>query len=135
MRERSDRRVALDSSALIAYANEDPQAIALLQELWRSDVLLVAPTPILAETLRGGRTDAAVNRVLAKMVTVDTTVVAGRRAGELLGSCKAPASLTLDALIIATSLEAHVDGIITADVADHRRIAPPGFSVIALHAK
>jgi len=126
-------RVAVDSTALLAYAKRDEAALAMFAEFLANDVLLIAPAPVLAETLRGNGADAGIKEAVVKMEPAATTNAAGQLAGELLG--RAPSWLTMDALILATAIEAGADGLVTTDVAEHRRLAPPGFAVIPLHKR
>lgn len=129
-------RAALDTSALIAYANGDNDAVAIIEALSKRNAAISIPAPVLAESLRGGAKDAAINRVLNKhflFFPVGTTPEAARIAGSLLGGAKAAPSLTIDALIIATAIDHGATAIVTADTSDHEALAPEGFTVIPLH--
>jgi predicted nucleic acid-binding protein len=75
------------------------------------------PAVVVAETVRGGAADAPVNRVLKAVGEVDVAdEPVGRTAGRLLGSSGSPA--TVDAVVVATAVEAGGAVILTGDTDD-----------------
>lgn len=116
------RIAALDSGALIALSRADRSTIALLKALREERTLLIIPAPVLAEVLRGNRTDAAVHRILNcySDEIVPTNAEAAKLAGALMGGAGASSTMTMDALIGATALEYNATDLVTADPRDHR---------------
>jgi predicted nucleic acid-binding protein len=118
------RVLALDSGAIIALARGDAYAAALVQEIREDGGSVAVPAPVLAEVLRGGRSDAAVHRVLNAIdYELTTTPRAARAAGAAIGRVRGAPSLTLDALIVETAVEHGTDGIMTQDLRDMRALA------------
>jgi hypothetical protein len=82
-----------------------------------------------AETVRGGAGDAPVNRVRKAVGEVDVTdEPVGRTAGRLLGSTRSPA--TVDAIVVATAIEAGGGVILTGDADDLSLLAADEPTVI-----
>jgi len=72
---------------------------------------------VVAETIRGAATDAPVNRVLKAVGQVDAADEAvGRTAGRLLG--EASSTATVDAIVVATAVEAGGAVVLTGDPGD-----------------
>lgn len=126
------RRVALDTGALIKYANQDRETLALFKALMDEQALLLLPSPVLVEALRGGPKDAPVNRVVNgdRFEPIVPTMAAARNAGALLGAAKAEKELAMDAFIVATALEGKAEAILTVDQDDITRLAPAGLAVL-----
>jgi hypothetical protein len=75
------------------------------------------PSVVVAETVRGVAADAPVNRVLKAVGEVDAADEAiGRTAGRLLGD--AGSSSTVDAVVVATAVEAGGAVVLTGDPDD-----------------
>jgi predicted nucleic acid-binding protein len=89
------------------------------------------PVAVLAETLRGGPSDAAVHRVRNAVDVLATTESTGRLAGALLG--RSGGTNTVDALVAAEAILAAAD-VLTSDVGDLRELLAghPAVSVIGL---
>jgi hypothetical protein len=80
------------------------------------------PSVVVAETVRGVAADAPVNRVLKAIGEVDAATEAiGRTAGRLLG--EAGSSATVDAVVVATAVEARGAVVLTGDPDDLRLLA------------
>lgn len=80
------------------------------------------PAVVVAETVRGSATDAPVNRVAKAVGQVDPIDEAiGRTAGRLLG--EADSSETVDAIVVATAVEAQGAVVLTGDPTDFRALA------------
>lgn len=116
------QRLILDSGAIIALSRDDPRARALLASAWQAGVDVSIPSMALAETVRGTAKDAPVNQII-KAIGEVTSVgeVTGRVAGVLLGAAKS--SQTIDAVIVATAIEAGGGVIVTGDPDDLSALA------------
>jgi predicted nucleic acid-binding protein len=127
-------RVALDSGAVIALSRGDAKMRALLRELVLEGSVVLIPVPVLVETLRGGAKDAPVERVLknAAMQFIPVSESAARNAGRLLGACKLPPSEGMDALIVATALEAGATLLVTCDYRHTSALVGHAANVIGL---
>jgi predicted nucleic acid-binding protein len=80
------------------------------------------PSVVVAETVRGAAADAPVNRVLKAVREVDAADEAiGRTAGRLLGD--AGSSETVDAVVVATAVEAGGAVVLTGDPDDLAALA------------
>jgi len=123
----------LDAEALNALANPTERGAATLRAravarvAYERGVLLRVPAPVLAETCRGPRFDAAIHRLLqreAVQVTELTREIA-ERAGALLAKARMSSANAVDALVVATALEFDRSVIATGDVDDLRRLSAP----------
>jgi predicted nucleic acid-binding protein len=124
--------VALDSGVLIALAKGDRDAEAAIKLINATGARLIIPVPVLAETLRGSNSDAAVNRMIRAVDDVVlTTEVAARSAGARLAAVKASPPPTVDALIVATAEDHRATKIMTCDPDDIGRLVYSA-TVIAL---
>ena len=75
------------------------------------------PAVVVAETVRGGAEDAPVNRVVKAVGWIDPADEAiGRVAGRLLG--EAGSDATIDAIVVATALDAGGAVVLTGDPDD-----------------
>lgn len=124
--------VALDSGVLIAMAKGDRDAEAAIRIINASGARLIIPVPVLAETLRGSGSDAAINRIIRAVDgVVLTTEVAARNAGTRLATVRTSPPPTVDALIVATAEENRATKIMTSDPDDVGRLVTTA-TVIAL---
>lgn len=118
------RRLVLDSGAVISLARGEPRTRALLARALELDVPIDVPVVVLAETLRGGRRDAPVHRVLSTVGSVPPARDQhGRRAGALLGALGSTA--VVDAMVVAHAVEAGGAHVLTGDVDDLTALAAP----------
>jgi len=125
-------RLILDSGAVIALARRDQRALAFLARALELYVQVEIPVAVVAETIRGGRRDAPVNRVLKAVGSVPATrEVHGRIAGELVG--RAGSAATVDALVVAQAVEAGGAHVLTGDRKDLARLAA-SHPQVRLHA-
>lgn len=132
-RDLSPRLLVLDSGAVIALSRGNARARAYLQRARELMVPVEVPVVVLAETLRGGRGDAAVHRVLKAVGPAPATREAhGRTAGKLLGAARSTS--TIDALVVAHAIEAGGADVLTGDREDLERLAArhPGVRVLPL---
>jgi predicted nucleic acid-binding protein len=115
--EAPPQRLILDAGAVIALAHADARARAVLASAVEAGAEVSIPAVVLAETVRGAATDAPVNRVVKAIGEVDVVDEAiGRTAGRLLGD--AGSSSTVDAIVVATAVEAAGAVILTGDPKD-----------------
>jgi predicted nucleic acid-binding protein len=115
-------RLILDSGAVIALARGDARARAYLARAIALDATVEVPVVVVAETIRGGPRDAAVNRVLKAIGAVAAArEVHGRTAGALLADARSTA--TVDALVVAHAVAAGGAHVLTSDHDDLARLA------------
>ncbi|MDG4767055.1 PIN domain-containing protein [Solwaraspora sp. WMMD406] len=102
----SSGTLVLDSEGLVKLAAGDGRARAFLTTARERGVRVAVSAITLTEVLRNGRRDAAVHRVLSRIVTVPVSPELGRRAGELLGATGLSGHrCAIDAVVAATALE------------------------------
>ena len=116
-RQAPPQRLILDAGAVIGLSRADVRARAAVAAALEADVEVSVPAVVVAETVRGGPADAPVNRVLKAVGGIDVADEAiGRTAGRLLGS--AGSAATVDAVVVATAIEAGGAVILTGDAGD-----------------
>jgi predicted nucleic acid-binding protein len=116
------QRLILDAGAVIALSRADQRARAVLATAREARVEVSIPSVVVAETVRGTAADAPVNRVLEAVGEVDAADEAiGRTAGRLVG--EAGSSATVDAVVVATALEAGGAIVLTGDPDDLSALA------------
>jgi predicted nucleic acid-binding protein len=121
-RQAPPQRLILDAGAVIGLSRADVRARAALAAALEAGAEVSVPVVVVAETVRGGPVDAPVNRVLKAIGAVDVAdEPVGRTAGRLLGS--AGSAATVDALVVATAIEAGGAVILTGDAGDLGRLA------------
>lgn len=121
-RQAPPQRLILDAGAVIALSRAEGAARAALAAALEAGADVSVPAVVVAETVRGRAPDAPVNRVLKAIGAVDVTdEPMGRTAGRLLGS--AGSAATVDAIVVATAIEAGGAVILTGDPADPGRLA------------
>jgi predicted nucleic acid-binding protein len=121
----------LDCEALAALAFATQRAVAarraraILQVAYDEHALVRVPSPVLAEVYRGGRRDAAVDRVLngRGIEVIDLTHAMAKRAGSLLGRARLGSAHAVDAFVVATAIAFASAVIATHDPDDLRRLA------------
>ncbi|HEY9555200.1 MAG TPA: PIN domain-containing protein, partial [Acidimicrobiales bacterium] len=100
-----------------ALARSNARARAVLAAAVEAGADVSIPAVVVAETVRGAAADAPVNRVVKAVGEVDdVTEAIGRTAGRLLG--EAGSSSTVDAIVVATAVEAAGAVILTGDPSD-----------------
>jgi predicted nucleic acid-binding protein len=109
------RCLIVDSGALIGWARGDVRPRAMLARALELGVDVRIPTPVLAETLRGGPRDAPIHRVRASVDVFPQTEAVARLAGALLGRTRG--KNTVDALVAAEAIAAGAD-VLTSDAKD-----------------
>ena len=120
--DRPPQRLILDAGAVIALSRADHRARAVLAAAREARVEVSIPSVVVAETVRGTAADAPVNRVLKAVGQVDAADEAiGRTAGRLLGD--AGSSATVDAVVVATAVEAGGAVVLTGDPEDLSALA------------
>lgn len=116
-RQAPPQRLILDSGAVIALSRSDTRARAALAAALEADAEVSIPAVVVAETVRGVAADAPVNRIVKAVGEVDLVdEPVGRVAGRLLGD--AGSSSTVDAIVVATAIEAGGAVVLTGDPDD-----------------
>jgi predicted nucleic acid-binding protein len=117
--------LVLDSEGLWAVARNDSEAArAALSASRTAGVPVVVPSVVLAETLYGDERDARANQALKNLVVCPTTELIAR----LAALCKRQSAMrgvkaTIDAIVVATSVDLGGGAILTSDAGDIDRIA------------
>jgi predicted nucleic acid-binding protein len=128
-------KIALDSGALIALSRGNENARAILERWTRAGVETVLPCPVLAETLRGKASDAAVHRIInsryAAITVLPVLEDAARDAGARIGRT-ARKHVTVDAMIVAVAVAFGAREIVTSDPEDAAALSGTDLSIIAL---
>lgn len=127
--EAPPQRLILDAGAVIALSRSDARARAVVAAAIEAGAEVSIPAVVIAETVRGVAGDAPVNRVVKAVgeVAVVTEAI-GRTAGRLLG--EAGSSSTVDALVVATAVEAAGAVILTGDRGDLGALASRHSNVV-----
>jgi predicted nucleic acid-binding protein len=116
-RQAPPQRLILDAGAVIGLSRADARARAALAAALEAGADVSVPAVVVAETVRGGPADAPVNRVLKAVGEVDVAdEPVGRTAGRVLGS--AGSAATVDAVVVATAIEAGGAVVLTGDAGD-----------------
>lgn len=116
-RQAPPQRLILDSGAVIALSRSDTRARAALAAALESDAEVSIPAVVVAETVRGRAADAPVNRIVKAVGEIDhVDESVGRIAGRLLG--EASSNSTVDAIVVATAVEAGGAVVLTGDPGD-----------------
>lgn len=122
--------LVLDSEAVSSLANPREQTVsarraqALLTEAARRNALLRVPAAVLTEVYRGGRRDAAVDRIIGRanrVIALDHRT--SRIAGGLLGRDGLDSCHAVDALVVATAIRLGGAVIATGDPEDLASLA------------
>jgi len=128
-RQAPTQRLILDAGAVIGLSRAEVRARAALAAALEVGAEVSVPAVVVAETVRAGPADAPVNRVLKAVGGVDVADESiGRIAGRLLGS--AGSAATVDAIVVATAIEAGGAVILTGDADDLGTLAADDREVI-----
>lgn len=123
------QRLILDSGAVIALSRSDARARAALAAALEADAEVSIPAVVVAETVRGVAADATVNRIVKAVGEVDLVdEPVGRVAGRVLG--EAGSSSTVDAIVVATAIEAGGAAVLTGDPDDLGALAAEHAEVV-----
>jgi predicted nucleic acid-binding protein len=123
-------RLVLDTGGLLALAEHDRQARALIERAATQRMQIVVPTVVLTQCIRGGPRDAPINRFLrVRCDILPVTEVLTRQAGILLAlltGSNAPARAeqpdAVDAIVAAFALQHFPAAILTSDPTHIRRL-------------
>jgi predicted nucleic acid-binding protein len=98
--------LVLDSEGLSKLAAGDARARGYFDSARERGARVAVSAITLTEALRGGPRDAAVHRVLSRIIVAPVTAAIARRAGELLGTAGLSGHrCAIDAVVAATALE------------------------------
>lgn len=123
------QRLILDSGAVIALSRSDTRARAALAAALEADAEVSIPAAVVAETVRDVASDAPVNRILKAVGEIDLVdEPVGRVAGRLLG--RAGSSSSVDAIVVATAMEAGGAVVLTGDPDDLGALAAEHTEVV-----
>lgn len=115
-------RLILDAGAVIALSRADQRARAALAAALEAGADVSIPAVVVAETVRGVAADAPVNRIVKAVGAVSAADErVGRTAGRLLGEARSDS--TIDALVVASAVEAGGAVILTGDPDDLRALS------------
>ena len=118
-------RLILDAGALIALSRGDARTRAFLELALEERLVVLVPTPVLAQVHRGDRHHARTDRVLREVDRfVPTTVELARAAGVLLA--RAGSSDAVGAIVAAEALDGAPAAILTSDAQDIARLVEAG---------
>ncbi|MGH8995205.1 MAG: PIN domain-containing protein [Acidimicrobiales bacterium] len=127
--------LVLDSGVVMALVSRDRaakrRAQGYLQAAWERSLLVRAPTAALAEVYRGGRRDAAIDKLVRSAVRPITTGLGtARLAGALLARHRLDSCHLVDAVVVATTVRLGGGVVLTSDPADLDRLAAGNPNVI-----
>lgn len=115
---------------MLAFTRGDVRVAALLRSAHRRGAEIAVSPVVVAETIRGGRADAAVDRLLSSVRVTFAGLRLGRLAGELLGAARMSSSA--DALVMAEAIRGGPAMLLTSDPDDMRRLAARNGSVVVV---
>ncbi len=126
------RSLILDTGAVLALVGNDRRVRALYTVAQREGVDIIIPPVVVTQTVRGGASDAAVNRLLKTVFIPFVGERLARAAGHLLG--ESGLADAADAQIVAEALRRGPSTIVTSDPGDINRLAEgsPGIQVVAI---
>ncbi len=107
-------RLILDAGALIAIDRNDPTAVLSLRTARDRRIAVVAPSPVVAQVWRNGRTQANLARALRGVEVLAPDEAAARRCGELLAATSTRD--VVDGFVVAVARRGDV--ILTSDPDD-----------------
>jgi predicted nucleic acid-binding protein len=103
-------------------AHRDRVAVTALAAARNKSLRVVVPTIVLAETMTGQPSDAAIWHVTNRLVLADLTPAIAARAGALRTraslSRRKKRDLTVDAVVVSTAMELGQVAVITGDAGD-----------------
>src|SRR5690242_12032395 len=110
-------RMILDTGGLLAWAYGDADAREFIQEAAARRVAIVVSAVVIAQAIRGGRGDVAINWALGRIgEQVPVTPALARQAGALLGATGT--TDVVDAIVVAEALRFLPATILTSDPGD-----------------
>jgi hypothetical protein len=122
--------LVLDAEAVSVLAHPRERGVAarraqaVLAEAERRSALVRIPAAVLAELVRGGRRDAAVDRVVnAEDRVVATDAPIARLAGRMLGKRRLDSCHAIDAFVVATAARLGPSVVLTGDPVDLSALA------------
>lgn len=112
-------RLVLDTGGLLAWAYGNARAREIILEAGRREAIVIVPTVVIAQAIRGGPADAPINLVLKRVGEfAPITPSLARQAGALLGATRT--TDVVDALVVAEALRLLPSLILTSDPNDIR---------------
>lgn len=118
---------------VIAWSRGSQRVRHLVQRAVTARVLVLIPTPVIAETTRDDARDAPLNRAITSVgALVPVTEVIAREAVRLLAAVSLTQA-TVDALIVATAMAREPTIILTGDV-EHIGALASGYTHVRVEA-
>ncbi len=112
-------RLLLDAGGLLAWAHGDPFTRGMILRAGQQQALVVVPVVVVAQVIRGGPSDARVNRILKGVEEfTPVTLALARQAGALLAATGT--TDVVDALVVVEALRLLPAAILTSDPGDLR---------------
>lgn len=121
------RLLILDAEAINALADPSDRgatrlrAAAITSRARQDNAAIAIPLPVLAETFRGNRRDASIDRLVKLVDVVPLTLPIVRLAGQLRST--ASCGSAVDAMVVATAIRLGGALIATADAHDLTALA------------
>ena len=110
----------LDTGGLFAWAFGNPTARIVTLRAVQRNISIMAPTIVLTQAIRGGRQDAALDRVLKRTWLIPVSEEIARYAGVLLGATATTDAV--DGIVAALALQHVPASILTSDPHDLRSL-------------
>jgi hypothetical protein len=117
---RQARCLILDTGGVFAWAFGNPIARIITLRAVQSNIPIVVPAIVLSQAIRGGRQDAALERVLKRAWILPVGETTARFAGVLLG--RTSTTDAVDGVVAAFALEQVPATILTSDPGDLRTL-------------
>jgi hypothetical protein len=115
--ERPAGRLILDTGGLLAWAHGDVKARGVIRDAGHRRLLIVVSAVVIAQAIRGGRSDAAINWALRRIEEqAPVTPALARHAGALLGATGT--TDVVDAIVVAEAVRYLPATILTSDPRD-----------------
>jgi predicted nucleic acid-binding protein len=115
------RSLILDTGAVIALTRGDRKVRALVAAAREEGGAVVVPPIVVTQTIQGGRTDAAIHRLLRGVWVPFVGKRLAQAAGELLGA--AGLGDAADAQVMAEAIRSGPSILLTSDPDDMSRLA------------
>lgn len=128
--------LVVDSGGLSALAERSEDAVAAV-EISHASAVVVVPSVVIAESLRGDAADARTNQILSGLEVADIGEREAREAARLKKASRmAGVAHTIDALVVAVASLAGGGAILTSDVEDIAALATarPNVTIVPIRA-
>lgn len=117
----AQRSLILDAGAIIALTRGDRRVRGLVAVAREDGGVVIVPPVVVTQTIRGGRADAPIHRLLRAVWVPFVGLRLARAAGELLGA--AGTRDAADAQVMAEAIRSGPSILLTSDPADMMQLA------------